>query len=126
MNPGAPIPRRSAPGPWARRARTRVSFPGDCPGWAPERSTNRRQDLQHPRFLLRVGLLQALENRGRGDRTPTAHRNEGVLGVAALEFVQGAGDEAGAGLADRVADRDRSAVGVDLVEFGLVDRGPRQ
>ena len=58
---------------------------------------------------------------------PPAHieiRADGL--VAALELVQGGGDQPGAGGADRVAEGDRAAVDVDLVHVDPVLAGPRE
>ena len=49
---------------------------------------------------------------------------EAERAVGALELVQRGGDEAGAGRADRVADRDRAAVRVHLRHVGLAARAP--
>src|SRR5215468_2437816 len=57
---------------------------------------------------------------GAGAETPAAaHRHERVLAVAAFEFVQRGGDEARARRADRVAERNRTAVDVGLRKVGL-------
>ena len=54
-----------------------------------------------------------------------AERGEALLGIALLHFVQQGHEHARAGSADRVADRDRAAVDVDLGRIPaqvLVDR----
>ncbi len=63
------------------------------------------------------------------DPLPTAdtERHEAELMIAALHLVEDLRGERGAGRADRMAERDRAAVGVDLrlVEAELVDHGER-
>ena len=57
---------------------------------------------------------------------PPAHIEiSAVDGVAALELVQRGGDQAGAGGADRVAEGDRAAVDVDLVQVDAGAARPR-
>ena len=51
-----------------------------------------------------------------------AHRDEPERAVGALELVQRGRDEPGAGRADRVAERDRAAVRVDLSMSGFSSR----
>src|SRR6266704_2772058 len=54
-----------------------------------------------------------------------AQRGEALLGIALLHLVQQRDQHTGAGSADRVADRDRTAVDVDLGSIPaeiLVDR----
>ena len=56
---------------------------------------------------------------------PPAHIEISAVGlVAALELVEGGGDQAGAGGADGVAERDGAAVDVDEVQVDVVLAGP--
>ncbi len=70
-------------------------------------------------------FAQKLENRATNASALDAHRNahaaadakrgEALLGVALLHLIDQRGEDARARGADRVADRDRAAVDVDLV-----------
>ena len=61
-----------------------------------------------------VVLLQVFENAGRAHAAADAHRDHAVARVAALQFAQQGGRELGAGAAQRMPQRDRAAVDVDL------------
>ena len=59
------------------------------------------------------------QQRAGPEPTAAAHGDEGVLAARALEFVDGLGDEQGARPPERVADGDRSTVGVHPGPVGL-------
>src|SRR4051812_24650893 len=61
-------------------------------------------------------LVQALHDHRHALAAGHAHGLQAVLLVERLEVVQQRRHDAGAGLAERVAERDRSAVRVELVE----------
>src|ERR1044072_9426155 len=56
-----------------------------------------------------------LDAEGDAHAAADTQGGEALLGVALLHFVEKGGEDAGARGADRVADRDRAAVDVDLV-----------
>src|SRR5439155_6844201 len=70
--------------------------------------------------------LDALENRARREGSAAAHRDERRRLVGPLELVEGGGDQAAPGGADRVAQGDGAPVDVDLLHVGLVDARPRE
>src|SRR5262245_11453639 len=59
--------------------------------------------------------LHALDDDRRGHAATGAHRDEGTLLVAALQLVERGADEDRPGGPDRMAERHRPAVDVDLV-----------
>ena len=65
-----------------------------------------------------------LDDGAGGQRAAAAHGDEGQVASRALELVEGGGDQAGAGGADRVAEGDGAAVDVDLVPVDVVDLAP--
>src|SRR4051794_39609790 len=73
-----------------------------------------------------VTVLQALDDRGVGHAAALAHRLQAVTAAGALELVEQRRHEAGAGAAERVAERDGAAVHVDLAHVGVVLLLPRQ
>src|SRR5437773_153472 len=62
--------------------------------------------------------LDALDQRAGAEATAAAHGHEAVTATGALELVEGLRGEDGAGAAERVAEADRAAVGVDLGVIG--------
>src|SRR4051812_46059394 len=55
----------------------------------------------------------ALDDEGDPLADADAHRAERVTAAAPVQLVDGRGDQAGAARAERMAERDRAAVGVD-------------
>src|SRR5690606_11214838 len=66
-----------------------------------------------------------LDDGAGGEGAAAAHRDERRVLVAALELVQGGGDQAAAGAADGVAEGDGAAVGVHVLPVRLVELTPR-
>src|SRR3954467_12447899 len=78
----------------------------------------------HPRAFSSVYSV-ACDAHGDSHAAADAQSGEALLGIALLHFVQQRDQHAGAGSADRVADRDRAAIDVDLGRIPaevLVDR----
>ena len=71
-------------------------------------------------------VLDALDDRDVGLAAALAHRLQAVAAAGALELVQQRGHQPGAGRAERVAERDRAAVDVDLGEVGAGLLLPRE
>src|SRR5690554_4393845 len=80
---------------------------------ARRRTESRRFDMSDP-----------LDGKGHGVAAAEAERGEAVLRVARVHGVDECDEHAGAGGADRVAERDRAAIHVDAVpvpaEFAAV------
>src|SRR4051794_22093951 len=60
-------------------------------------------------------FLQALDERARAEPTPAAHGHDAVAATGALELVQRLGEKYRAGAAQRVAEGDGTAIGIDLL-----------
>src|ERR1700738_5120256 len=71
------------------------------------------------------GLREALEDAGGTHASADAHGDHAVAGVLALEVADQGGGEFGSGAAERMAEGDCAAVGIDTrgVEAGLLDYG---
>ena len=91
---------------WTARRSTRA-----CPGRG-------RSGRACPRRRSRVlpGSAEALDDRDVGLAAALAHRLQAVAAAGALELVEQRRHEPGAGRADRVAERDATAVDVDLLQ----------
>src|SRR5947199_3689851 len=76
--------------------------------------------------IIRATGLEPLDDGDVGLAAALAHRLQAVAAAGALELVQQRGHEPGAGRAERVAETDRTAVHVDLVEIGLRLSLPRE
>src|SRR4051812_45087293 len=72
------------------------------------------------------GLGQALDDGGVGLAAALAHRLQPVAAAGALELVQQRRHQPGTGRAERVAERDRAAVDVDLGQVGAGLLLPRE
>src|SRR6267143_1588831 len=70
-------------------------------------------------------ISKALEDAGGAHAAADAHGDHAIAGVFALEFADDGGGEFCAGAAERVAEGDGAAVGIDArsVEAGLLDDG---
>src|ERR1700730_12798860 len=70
-------------------------------------------------------LREALEDAGGTHTSADAHGYHAVAGVLALEVADQGGGEFGSGAAERMAEGDCAAVGIDTrgVEAGLLDYG---
>src|SRR5437868_15032720 len=116
-----------------------TSVPRRGPGWARRRQSVEKSLVPHhethawtmklcrpsvsfigrPMKLLGRVTSQTLDDRPRSHRAARAHRDECCGLVASLELVEGSGDEAGAGGADRVTEGDGGAVHGDQGEVDL-------
>ncbi len=69
----------------------------------------------------------ALENSGGAHAAADAHGHHTVARLAALEFAQDRGRELGAGAAERMAESDGAAIGIDArgIEAGQLNHGKR-
>ena len=69
--------------------------------------------------------LEAFEDTGGAHATADAHGDHAVAGVAALQFAHERGGEFGSGAAERMAEGDGAAVGIDArgIQIGLLDDG---
>src|SRR6266853_1520705 len=78
-------------------------------------------------FGFTVFSLQTLEDAGGAHAATDAHGDHAVARVATLQFAEDSGGEFCAGAAERVAEGDGAAVGVDAggVEAGLLNDGER-
>ena len=63
-------------------------------------------------------VLEALDNRRDAHAVADAHRAQAVAGILALELIEQRGDQPGAARTERVPERDRPAVVVDLFHVG--------
>ena len=70
-------------------------------------------------------MLQALEDAGGAHAAADAHGDHAVFGVAALEFPNNRSCKFCAGAAERMAQGDSAAVGIDArrIETGLLAGG---
>src|SRR5215472_14725199 len=84
-----------------------------------------RYAADHPEDV-RSASSKALDDAGGGHGAASTHRDQGGGRVTPFQLVQGGGEQAGAGAAHRVAERDGAAVDVDLVRVGLVHAQPGQ
>src|SRR5260370_567804 len=73
----------------------------------------------------RRNVLEALEDAGGAHAAADAHGDHAVAGVAALEFADDGGGKFCTGAAERMAEGDGAAVGIDAVgiQAGLLDDG---
>ena len=71
------------------------------------------------REMARNGSLDPLDDDRRGHAAGGAHGDQAALEAAALELVEHRADQDRAGRPDRMAERDRPAVDVDLVAVEL-------
>src|SRR5205807_3430193 len=96
----------------AAAIKTKPKMPGARPGTLIFRNSEEdRTSLSAPASALQALALQAHCNT---HATADAECGESLLGVALLHFVQQRHKDAGARRTDRVTDRDRTAVDVDL------------
>src|SRR5690349_23043410 len=78
----------------------------------PARASKARRRMKHS---VSPRLLHDLEQAGGTHAAADAHRHDDVLGLAATALDQRVAGAARAGHAERMADRDRAAVDVELV-----------
>src|SRR5262245_34919812 len=123
IEPGSPEPWPDAPA-----TRTVPTMPRTATATAVSQrnlmgpSPGRMLCSTHPqgrRFAYFQRSLDALDQRARAEPAAATHRHEADLLVGALELVQQRRDQAGAGRAERVPERDRAAVHIDAVHVGL-------
>src|SRR6516162_10879166 len=96
------------------------------PLWPPygPRPAQRRR-AQGPPLCNALSLQSALDAHGDAHAAADAQRGEAFLGVALLHFVEQRDQHARAGRSDRMANRDRTTVDIDLAGVPakvLVDR----
>src|SRR5271169_2680505 len=87
--------------------------------------TKKRRQPPPPAVDLEILLLAALHAHGDAHAAADAQRGEAFLGVALRHFVEQRHQDARAGCADRMTERDRTAIDVDLARVPaevLVDR----
>ena len=72
-------------------------------------------------------VSEALEDACGAHAATDAHGDHAVAGVAALEFAHERGGQLGAGAAERMAERDGPAIGIDsrAIEIRLLNHGQR-
>ena len=87
---------------------------------------------RHDRRVQLIGAFlcshrsDPFDDRAGRERAAGAHGDQRGLAVAALQLVEGGRDQAGAGRADGVSQRDGAAVDVHLVHVGVVNLRPAQ
>src|SRR5229473_1217059 len=87
--------------------------------------TKKRRQTPPPAFCYAVLILAALHAHGDAHAAADAQRGEAFLGVAPRHLVEQRHQDAGAGCADRMPERDGAAIDVDLAGVPaeiLVDR----
>src|SRR5262245_54193644 len=72
------------------------------------------------------GSSEPFGDGGVGEAGALAHRLQAVTAAGALELVEQRGHEPRAGAAERVPERDRTAVHVDALHVGVVLLRPRE
>src|SRR5262245_60927660 len=65
--------------------------------------------------LAAPSRLDALEEAGGAHSAADAHRDDGIAAAPALELVEGRRRQLGAGAPERMSERDRTAVHVELL-----------
>src|SRR5512144_384587 len=64
-----------------------------------------------------VSSSDPFDDRARAEAAAAAHRDQRIAAIGALDLMQRGGDQARAGAAGRMAERDRAAVGIDALRI---------
>src|ERR1035437_5635531 len=122
--------RMSEPRPASSRSSTSHSRTLPCHSVNESKSVSASMILSAGALTTSVSPPESLpmsdpfDDRACREGTTAAHRDEGGRAVAPLQFVQCRGNQASTGAADRMPDRDGTAVDVHLVRIRAVHLHP--
>src|ERR1700754_2958809 len=88
----------------------------DQSGWCLQTRASRSRYYSRP---LSPFILDPLDNDGRRHAAGGAHRHQAALEIAPLQFIEHGADQDRTGCTDRVPERDRTTIDIDLVAIVL-------